>query len=277
MRRLYVFLLLAISLVSLSLSSSSAAWEWLVQKTSGDAVYSSGTAALALKQGLLLDRGTKVRTGINGKVLLVRGVESVFIGPSTVASIAAEPTPGMKTTVLLQRGKVSLDVRKKAAPHFSVETPFMVAVVKGTKFTVSVGSRSSEVFVSEGRVEVRAFKSGDTVNVSSGQSARVNAQGKVEITSAGTRAPITKGLPEAAMIESKVPTGAETPGIDDSSGSSGSNNSGNSNSGSGSNNSGSNSGSGSSNSGSNNSGSSNSGSGSSNSGSSGKGSGSGSN
>jgi hypothetical protein len=119
MRKLFVSL--ALALLAITVSTHSAPRGWLVQKTSGNAVY--GTQSAALTKGLMLNRGATVRTGDNGKVLLVRSAESVFIGPYTVAAIAAHPTNGLETTVLLQKGQARLSVRKRNAAHFSVETP----------------------------------------------------------------------------------------------------------------------------------------------------------
>jgi hypothetical protein len=207
MRRLFAPLVLGFTLVILSISTYSAPWGWLVQKTSGSAVYgSSGSAQLALRKGLLLSRGAMVRTGDNGKVLLVRSEESVFIGPHTVASIAARPTPGMQTTVVLQSGQANLSVRKRSRAHFSVETPYLVAVVKGTKFKVAVARSTAEVSVQEGRVEVKALKSGQYADVLAGQKAVVDASGNLKLTGKGKLAAVKKGISRAPVVAGGSPT-----------------------------------------------------------------------
>jgi FecR-like protein len=201
MRRPFIPLLFGIALLTVSISTYGAPWGWLVQKTSGSAVYvSTGTAQHALKKGLMLDRGATVRTGENGRVLLVRSQESVFIGPYTVAAIAARPTPGMQTTVLVKSGQASLAVRKKSRTHFSVETPYLVAVVKGTKFKVAVARSFAEVSVQEGRVEVRALKSGRYADVLAGQKAVVDAAGNLKLTGKGKFAAIRQGMPRGSIV-----------------------------------------------------------------------------
>ena len=196
MHRLFVPLLIA--LLAVTVSTNSAPRGWLVQKTSGEAVY--GVQSAALTRGVVLDRGATMRTGNNGKVLLVRSTESVFIGPYTVAAIAARPTNGLDTTVLLQSGQARLSVRKRNSAHFSVETPFLVAVVKGTKFNVAVGRNFAQVSVQEGRVAVKALKSGRNVDVSAGQKAIVDAAGNLTLTGKGILATIKSGTPRASAV-----------------------------------------------------------------------------
>lgn len=199
MCRIYLSLLFAITLLTVPIASYSNPWGWLVQKTSGSAVYSwNSDAQLALQKGLVLDRGATVQTGDSGRVLLVRGEESVFIGPYTVASIAAQPTD-MSTTVILQSGRASFAVRKKPQKHFSVETPFLAAVVKGTKFDIAVGPSSAEVSVTEGVVEVRALKSGEVADLLPGQTAVVDNGGNLVLTS--KRTAVEREQPEATIVE----------------------------------------------------------------------------
>ncbi|MGH6874975.1 MAG: FecR domain-containing protein [Aestuariivirgaceae bacterium] len=196
MRRLFASL--ALALMAITVSTHSAPRSWLVQKTSGNAVY--GAQSAALTRGLVLNRGATVRTGDNGKVLLVRSTESVFIGPYTVAAIATHPTNGLETTVLLQRGQTRLSVHKRNAVHFSVETPYLVAVVKGTKFEVSVGRNSAMVSVQEGRVGVKALRSGKYADVLAGQRASVDAAGNLKLTGKGKLAAIQQGRPRPAAV-----------------------------------------------------------------------------
>jgi hypothetical protein len=181
MRRLIVPVLMGLFLFSAGRLADSGPDDWLVQKVSGT-VTVAGAATRPLKQGILLSRGTILRSGDNGKALLVRGKESIFIGPNTVATIARNPSLNMSTTIVLQSGSASFKVQKKSRQHFSVETPFLAAVVKGTSFTVTATRLSAGVSVHEGLVEVRALKSGQRAEVSAGQNATVNSTGDGSIT-----------------------------------------------------------------------------------------------
>jgi len=196
MRRHIALSLLA--LLAMPMSVHAVPWGWFVQKSSGKATYQTAQLPLSpLRKGLVLNRGDTVRTGANGKVLLVRDAESVFIGPFSIATIASSPAAGMRTTVLLQKGQVDLAVRTKLRPHFSVETPYLVAVVKGTKFKVSTSASRSEVTVSEGRVRVKARRTGKFVDIEAGQRATVDRSGALKLAGKGKFASIKSGMPES--------------------------------------------------------------------------------
>jgi hypothetical protein len=195
--------LVVLALLVMPISVHALPWGWLVQKSSGKATYQTAQLPLSpLRKGLVLNKGDTVRTGANGKVLLVRDAESVFIGPYSIATIASSPAAGMRTTVLLQKGQVDLTVRTKARPHFSVETPYLVAVVKGTKFKVTTSTARSEVSVSEGRVRVKALRTGKFVDIEAGQKAMVGRSGALTLTGKGNFASINSGTPEAGTLVS---------------------------------------------------------------------------
>jgi hypothetical protein len=68
-----------------------------------------------------------------------------------------------------------LEVEKKNVPHFEVETPYLAAVVKGTKFTVSVDAGGAAVHVMEGVVETIDLDTGDVGMIHPGQTAQTRA------------------------------------------------------------------------------------------------------
>ena len=200
MRRHIALVLLA--LLAMPMSLNAMPWGWLVQKSSGKANFQTAQLPLSpLRKGQVLNKGDTVRTGANGKVLLVRDAESVFIGPYSIATMAS-PAPGMRTTVHLHKGQVDLTVRTKARPHFSVETPYLVAVVKGTKFKVTTSPSRSEVTVSEGRVRVKSLQTGKFVDVDSGQRAVVDRLGVLTLSGKGRLASISNAAPGSGAIES---------------------------------------------------------------------------
>jgi hypothetical protein len=216
MRRHIAFYILA--LLALPVSLDAMPLGWLVQKSSGKANYQTAQLPLSpLRKGQVVNRGDTVRTGPNGKVLLVRNAESVFIGPYSVASIASPATPSMRTTVLLHKGQVDLTVRTKARPHFSVETPYLVAVVKGTKFKVTASPSRSEVTVFEGRVRVKSLRTGKFVDVDQGQRAVVDRSGALTLTGKGKLASVKSAAPGssvAASTSTTVSSGTISAGAD---------------------------------------------------------------
>jgi hypothetical protein len=150
-----------------------------------------------------LKPGDSIRTGQNGRVLLVRGEETILISPNSVVGLPAEKKDGLQTTILQQAGSILLEVEKQNVKHFEVETPYLAAVVKGTQFRVTVNAAGTSVEVNRGQVEVSDFKSGQIAQVMPGQAATAFAQGKSGLTlsGSGTFNPIEQGKPRASSID----------------------------------------------------------------------------
>jgi FecR protein len=183
--------------------------EWTVRKTSGEVwTGASGIQPVSLSQETVLKPGDTVTTGRNGRVLLVRGQESILIAPNSIVGVPAEKKGGAATTITQRAGSILLEVEKRNVPHFEVETPYLAAVVKGTQFRVSVTATGTRVDVQRGQVEVVDFKSGQIAQVLPGQAAQSFAHGAhgLSLTGAGAFKPIERGAPRASTLEQiKVP------------------------------------------------------------------------
>ena len=196
-----------------TISATSAAEDgaWSVSKSSGEVwVTTSGAQPASLSQQADLKPGDSIRTGRTGRVLLVRGEETILISPNSVIGLPTEKKDGLSTTIMQQAGSILLDVEKRNVKHFEVETPYLAAVVKGTQFRVSVNASSTSVDVLRGKVEVADFKSGQIAQVLPGQMAKSFAEGKpgLSLSGSGTFSPIEQGKPRASTIERiSVPKG----------------------------------------------------------------------
>lgn len=180
---------------------------WSVSKSSGEVwLATDGAQPASLNQDGTLKPGDTIRTGRNGRVLLVRGEETILISPNSVVGLPAEKKEGLSTTIIQRAGSILLEVEKRNVKHFEVETPYLAAVVKGTQFSVTVGAGSTKVGVVRGQVEVSDFKTGQIAQVMPGQSATAFEHGKpgLSLSGAGTFNPIGQGKPRASMIE-RVP------------------------------------------------------------------------
>src|SRR5438105_513239 len=180
---------------------------WSVKKSSGEVwMGTSGVQQASVRTDEMLKPGETIRTGRNGRVLLVRGEESILIAPNSVIGLPAQKKEGLSTTITQQAGSILLDVEKKNVKHFEVETPYLAAVVKGTQFRVTVNAASTSVDVIRGQVEVADFKSGQIAQVMPGQQATTFAQGKagLSLSGSGTFSPIEHGKPRTPAIE-RVP------------------------------------------------------------------------
>ncbi|HEY7843965.1 MAG TPA: FecR family protein, partial [Bradyrhizobium sp.] len=174
---------------------------WSVSKSSGEVwISTTGAQPASLKQEDNLKPGDTIRTGRNGRVLLVRGEETILIAPNSVIGVPTEKTDGLSTTILQQAGSILLEVEKKNVKHFEVETPYLAAVVKGTQFSVTVNAVSTSVDVKRGQVEVSDFKSGQIAQVMPGQVATSFANGKagLSLSGSGIFNPIEQGRPRAS-------------------------------------------------------------------------------
>jgi FecR protein len=177
---------------------------WSVSKSSGEVwVTTTGAQPASLKQEDTLKPGDTIRTGRNGRVLLMRGEETILIAPNSVIGVPTENKDGMSTTIQQQAGSILLEVEKRNVKHFEVETPYLAAVVKGTQFSVTIDGASTRVEVRRGQVEVSDFKSGQIAQIMPGQAATSFVHGKpgLSLSGSGTFNPIEQGKPRASSID----------------------------------------------------------------------------
>src|SRR3569832_423163 len=131
-------------MAALVLGLPSSAWAadggtWSVSKASGQVwIATEGAQQVSLSQEEILKPGDTIRTGRNGRVLLVRGEETILISPNSVVGLPTEKKEGLSTTIIQQAGSILLEVEKRNVKHFEVEPPYLAAVVKGTQFSVFV-------------------------------------------------------------------------------------------------------------------------------------------
>jgi hypothetical protein len=191
----------AIALLS---QPSWAAESWRIIKLSGQAwVTSPQSQRTDLSVGAELPFGATLFTGERSRVMIVRGADNILVGPKSILAVRSEPSGGVTTTVLERAGTAHFDVEKQNSQHFSVETPLLAAVVKGTSFTVSVSSNNANVAVARGEVEVASLSTGQTASIAPGQKAAVNAHrwgGGLRLSGLGSMPSITRGLPRPPLV-----------------------------------------------------------------------------
>lgn len=175
---------------------------WQVSKVSGEAwIAGSGVQQVSLGQATTLKPGDTIRTGRNGRVLLVRGAESMLISANSQVAVPTTTGSG-RSTILQQAGSILLDVEKRNVQHFEVETPFLAAVVKGTQFRVTVTSGSAKVDVQRGQVQVSDFRSGQFVLIRPGQAASAAGGGTagLRLSGSGQFSSTQQGAPRTPSI-----------------------------------------------------------------------------
>jgi FecR protein len=197
----------AVALVIASSAFAADDGSWSVKKSSGEVwMGTSGVQQASVKTDEVLKPGDTIRTGRNGRVLLVRGEESILVAPNSVVGLPAEKKEGLSTTITQRAGSILLEVEKKNIKHFEVETPYLAAVVKGTQFRVTVSASGATVDVVRGQVEVSDHRTGQIAQVMPGQHASVSSHGNagLTLTGHGTLQPIQHGQPRASSVD-RVP------------------------------------------------------------------------
>ncbi len=186
---------------------------WKIGKTSGEVwVTTPGVQPASLGDTAAVKAGDSIRTGRNGRVLLVRGEEKILIAPNSVVAIP-EKSDASSTTIVQQAGSILLEVEKRDSRNFEVETPYLVAAVKGTQFRVSVADQTARVDVVKGQVEVAENRSGRFALVLPGQTATTSIRGHsgLSVRGLGVIGPIQQGLPRANVVPRvPVPRGGFT-------------------------------------------------------------------
>lgn len=176
---------------------------WHVAKASGEATLTMASGQkTALAEGAAVNPGDNVRTGQSGRVLLKRNEETILISPNSDIGIPADKKSSLSTVITQRAGSILLEVEKRNVKHFSVETPYLAAVVKGTQFRVSVNPGESRVDVLRGQVEVQDFKSGQYAMVMPNQAASVSTQGigGLLLSGSGALNPVQQGTPRSALV-----------------------------------------------------------------------------
>jgi hypothetical protein len=144
-------------------------------------------------------KGSTVATRQNGRVMLVHEQDTVLVGPNSLVGVPYRPDRGVSTTLVQQVGEVELSVQKQGRPHFSVQTPFLAAVVKGTGFTVLVSEQDATVRVDHGLVAVQDLRSGERADVGAGQSATAT-RGGLSVSGTGAVPEVRTGRPEQPAV-----------------------------------------------------------------------------
>ncbi|MEQ8371732.1 MAG: FecR family protein [Roseibium aggregatum] len=190
--------LLALLLIPLSAGLTKAyAAEWVITRISGTVyLVAPGIQAHRASKGMALHKGHTIATRKGARAVLQRGNDSITVGPNTEFALSQYRSNDSQTTLLQRKGTIDVDVETRGRPFFRVETPYLAAVVKGTRFSVTVTGNESQVSVQRGVVGVQDLASGQQSDLRAGQSVQ-SAPGKFNgLKSVGkSRAAIQHGTP----------------------------------------------------------------------------------
>lgn len=182
-------LLWAVALVVLG-AAPALADDWIAEKLRGRVLKMVDGDWRVLARGDAVPDSHAIRTVGNSRVLLVRGTETVELGPNTRIEII-DRDGRQFTTVRQAFGEVKIEADVRQVEHFSVETPHLAAVVKGTVFVVRSGRSGAEVVVERGHVAVDSAQTHAHVVLAAGQSAEIEDGGALSVTGSGALPVVT--------------------------------------------------------------------------------------
>lgn len=139
--------------------------------------------------GAVVPDDRPIRTGPDGRVDFRRDQDQITLGGDT--QIQIKDQAGQRfTTIVQDHGHVESDVDVQNVQHFSVETPYLAAVVKGTHFVVDSTASSSSVAVTRGAVAVQSRITREQTTVTVGQTASIEVGAQLTVAGSGKLPPI---------------------------------------------------------------------------------------
>jgi hypothetical protein len=154
---------------------------WLAEEVRGTVlVRAAGEAASSwqpLPAAAPIAGQSEIATGSDGVAVLDNGVDQIRLAPNS--RLVLPPDEGLLTIIQQSLGKIFFQVGPRLDRSFEVDAPYVVVLVKGTRFTVTANYMGNSVEVNEGTVEVRTTAGGDAAGslISAGQTASVVAGG----------------------------------------------------------------------------------------------------
>ena len=195
---------------------------WVVTKASGNVQYRMGGKAptewQALQAGAVLGAAAEVRTGSDSRALLTHRGTTLTVSPESALKLPGADRPNGVYRVFQSLGTLLYKIKERAAgmAAFEVETPYLVAVVKGTVFTVNASNAGAAVHLTEGVVDVQPTLGGTGVTLTPGRTALITAVPAADVIvkglDAGKRSNVTpsksnggKGVTISTMAKSDHP------------------------------------------------------------------------
>jgi hypothetical protein len=185
--------------------------DWRVSDVKGNAQKSSdGKAWRSLKRGETVHPGIAIKTGPKARLIMVRPGDSMNVAPSSHFNIPKSgKSSGKKpaTHIAQKMGSILFKITTRPDKPFSVKTPYLAAVIKGTTFTVSVDQSNAALHVTEGAVQVSSILSGQSALVRPGQTAAVGSRNGGQMRLIGFKkqaAPTSKAKDKAKADPAKA-------------------------------------------------------------------------
>lgn len=133
------------------------ATEITVTATNGQVTIVEHDRTVPAAVGAMLTLPVEIHTGADGSVDLLQLGSKLHVGPnSTIAMPDAGPQGSIIDKIKQTAGYVLYNIKSRKTQPLSVETPYLVAVVKGTVFTIAVEGHAAQVALMEGSLDISA-------------------------------------------------------------------------------------------------------------------------
>jgi hypothetical protein len=174
----------------------------VLTERSGDVAITANGREHSAGAGSTLAVPSRVATGADGFVALVQDQTRISIAPQSDVEIPADAAEGHLVARLVQHsGNVFYDVQKREAGRLRVETPFLVAVIKGTQFNVAVQGDSTTISLFEGRLEIRTPDDDEVIQLNAGEIAiRSMIDDSIRVIGMNDQALELPGVNDAARV-----------------------------------------------------------------------------
>ncbi len=141
---------------------------WTIADVDGVAHTGKGQGVWwSMQLGENVPPGNHIVTGPDGRVNLIRGGDSIEVGPDSEFSLSDHPE-AEEDGIIQTFGSLLFRMESRESRDFTVETPFLAAAIKGTTFSVTVTASEAAVAVDEGSVEVTDSATGAVALVGAG-------------------------------------------------------------------------------------------------------------
>jgi len=200
---------LLVLLTGLSIGPEARAGEWRALEARGFiTVQEPSKEARRLKVGESIPAGALLSTGADGRATLSDGRDVLNVLTNSRVRIPVS-SQGVETKFFQYFGRVRYKVGERNKGSFSVDSPLLAAVVKGTVFEVEVGQGRDRVLVSEGVVAVASKIDARTALLNRGQSISVSSV-EAGTPAADTKNATLKGLAASDNVVSST-SGRDSP------------------------------------------------------------------
>jgi FecR protein len=147
----------------------------------GDVQITSAGKDMAPRGGAIVALAAAIRTGSDGSIDLRQGDTTIGVGPATQLEFPVSAEAGPIDRVSQPSGNAYYGVGPRGGRKLRVETPYLVAVIKGTQFNVAVTPDSSTISLHEGRLEILATEAGIAPVILNAGEVAVRRKGETEI------------------------------------------------------------------------------------------------